>query len=69
MDFESLDNTGTNPEDLEKAKDAARKADVPNVDDLPNVGYVLNQCLKEIYEPNLVQRTFVIDYPVDLLIY
>ena len=48
MDFESLDNTGTNPEDLEKAKDAARKADVPNVDDLPNVGYFLNQCFEEL---------------------
>ena len=59
MDFESLDNTGTNPEDLEKVKDAARKADVPNADDLPNVGYVLNQCFEELYM-NLIGSTLLL---------
>ena len=65
MDFESLDNTGTNPEDLEKAKDAARKADVPNVDDLPNVGYVLNQCFEELYM-NLIWSSVLLSSIIQL---
>ena len=65
MDFESLDNTGTNPEDLEKAKDAARKADVPNVDDLPNVGYVLNQCFEELYM-NLIWSSLLLSSIIQL---
>ena len=64
FDFSLLDPT--DPKSLEIAKARAIEHAIPGVEKLKSVGEVLNACFEEKGEPNLIQPTFVYDYPVEV---
>ncbi|NEQ49438.1 MAG: lysine--tRNA ligase [Leptolyngbya sp. SIO3F4] len=52
--------------DLEAAKAAAKSAGLHGVDDCSSIGHVLNEAFEQTVEPELIQPTFITDYPVEI---
>ena len=63
FDFGAL---STSAEDLARAREAARSAGVHKVDEATSAGQILAMCFDELCEENLMQPTFVTDYPVEI---
>eukprot|EP00555_Chaetoceros_dichaeta_P009903 CAMPEP_0198257344 /NCGR_PEP_ID=MMETSP1447-20131203/7061_1 /TAXON_ID=420782 /ORGANISM="Chaetoceros dichaeta, Strain CCMP1751" /LENGTH=178 /DNA_ID=CAMNT_0043944237 /DNA_START=32 /DNA_END=568 /DNA_ORIENTATION=- len=58
VDFTTIDHA--------TAQTLAIDLGVPNASTLPTVGYILNALFEHLCEANLVQPTFVTDYPTDV---
>ncbi|MEH2374579.1 lysine--tRNA ligase [Nostoc sp.] len=59
LDFNSFSS-------LEDAKTASKNAGIPGGDEAKSIGKLLNLAFEEKVEANLIQPTFVIDYPVEI---
>jgi len=59
LDFNSFQS-------LEEAKAAAKNAGLVNIQDVASIGKLLNEAFEQKVEENLIQPTFVIDYPVEI---
>ncbi|MEM6751787.1 MAG: lysine--tRNA ligase [Cyanobacteria bacterium P01_C01_bin.38] len=51
---------------LEQAKAACKNAEIEGIDDCPNLGKLLNEAFEQKVEENLIQPTFVTDFPVEI---
>ncbi len=51
---------------LEEAKAACKNAGIEGIDDCPSVGKLLNEAFEQKVEENLIQPTFVTDFPVEI---
>jgi lysyl-tRNA synthetase class 2 len=59
VDFNSCQN-------LESAKSACKNAGIEGIDDCPSMGKLLNEAFEQKVEENLIQPTFVTDFPVEI---
>ncbi|HIK54816.1 MAG TPA: lysine--tRNA ligase [Synechococcales cyanobacterium M55_K2018_004] len=51
---------------LEEAQAAAKAIGVPNVEECPSIGKLLNETFEEKVEATLIQPTYVLDYPIEV---
>lgn len=51
---------------LEEAKAAAKQAGLIDIDSCDSIGHLLNEAFEQKVEDNLIQPTFLIDYPVEI---
>jgi len=51
---------------FEQAKTACKNAGIEGIDDCPNLGKLLNEAFEQKVEENLIQPTFVTDFPVEI---
>ncbi len=51
---------------LEEAKTASKNADIQGIENCPSLGKLLNEAFEQKVEENLIQPTFVTDFPVEI---